>query len=114
MDAPILRLLIQEKLVTGHLPHDRIPRMWGGPGSGETCDACGESVTKDQMVMENLDAVGCGFQFHVACFYVWEVERQVHKHAPPLVLDGRGGRQMVTPMSLPAAQMKQGFFPASG
>jgi hypothetical protein len=57
MDAPILRLLIQEKLVTGHLPHDRIPRMWGGPGSGETCDACGESVTKDQMVMENLDAV---------------------------------------------------------
>jgi hypothetical protein len=88
MDAPILRLLIQEKLLTGHLPHDRIPRMWGGPGSGETCDACGESVTKDQMVMENLDAVGCGVQFHVACFYVWNVERQL------LVPESRGAAQV--------------------
>ena len=45
----------------------------------ETCDGCGESVTKDQMVMENLDAAKCGVQFHVACFHVWDVERQLHQ-----------------------------------
>ena len=82
MNAPILRLLIQEKLATGRLPHDPVPRLWGGPGRGETCDGCGESVTKDQMVMENLDAAKCGVQFHVACFHVWDVERQLHKHDP--------------------------------
>ena len=82
MNAPIIRLLIQEKLATGRLPHDRVPRLWGGPGRGETCDGCGESVTKDQMVMENLDAAKCGVQFHVACFHVWDVERQLHKHDP--------------------------------
>ena len=42
-----------------------IPRVWGGPGNGETATA-GETVTKAQTVMENLDAAGCGDQFHVA------------------------------------------------
>ena len=78
MDQPILRLLIQEKLAAGRLPYTPIPRTWGGPGRGETCDGCGETVTKAQTVMENLDAAGCGFQLHVACFYVWNVERQVY------------------------------------
>ena len=77
MTQPVLRLLIQEKLAAGRLPNDHIPRIWGGPGNGETCDGCGEPVTKAQMVMENLDATGCGVQFHVACFYLWDAERQV-------------------------------------
>ena len=37
-------------------------------------------MTKAQIVMENLDATGCGVQFHVACFYVWDAERQVPVH----------------------------------
>ena len=55
MDQPFLRLLIQEKLADGRLPRAPIPRMWGGPGHGETCDGCGEIVTSAQTVMENLD-----------------------------------------------------------
>ena len=80
MTQPSLRLLIQEKLAAGRLPTDHIARIWGGPGNGETCDGCEEPVTKAQIVMENLDETGCGVQFHVACFYVWDAERQAPVH----------------------------------
>jgi hypothetical protein len=89
MDQPILRLLIQEKLAAGRLPHTPIPRVWGGPGNGETCDGCGETVTKAQTVMENLDAAGCRVRFHVACFHVWDVERQLRGHEPSARLPAR-------------------------
>lgn len=75
MDPPTLRLLIQDRLADGRLPHTHFPRTWGGPGDGETCDGCGETVTGAQTLMENVDATGCGIQFHVACFYLWNVER---------------------------------------
>ncbi len=77
MTQPILRLLIQEKLAAGRLPQNHIPRIGGGLGNGETCDGCGETVTNAQMVMGGSDARGCRVQFHVACFYVWDAERQV-------------------------------------
>jgi len=76
MDRSILRHLIQEKLADGRLPHEHIPSIfWGGPGNGETCDGCGETVTKGQMVME-LSTKDSGAQFHVACFHVWDEERR--------------------------------------
>ena len=31
-DPPILRLIIQEKIAAGRLPHAHIPRIWGRPG----------------------------------------------------------------------------------
>jgi hypothetical protein len=83
MDPSALRLLIREKLVNGSLPHNHIPRIWGGPGNGETCDGCGEIVTRSQMLMEGaLDAMGRGIRFHVACFQAWDAERQVPGHEP--------------------------------
>jgi len=89
MDEPIIRLPIQYKLADGRLPHDHIPRIWDGPGSGETCDGCGETVTNAQMVMGGLDARGRRVQFHVACFRVWEVERQVQAPTPSARLPAR-------------------------
>ena len=77
MDQPLIRLLIQERLAEGRLPRMPISHFWGGPGNGETCDGCGETVTNVELVMENRDAAGGGNQFHVACFHVWEVERQL-------------------------------------
>jgi hypothetical protein len=92
MDQPFLRLLIQEKLADGRLPRAPIPRVWSGPGHGETCDGCGETVTNAQMVMENLDdAAGGGVQLHVACFHVWDVERQVLGREPSVRLPARSG-----------------------
>ena len=88
MDRPTLTRLIQAKLADGSLPNNHIPRMWGGPGNGETCDGCGETVTTSQMVMEGLSvtdeasADGVGVQFHVECFQVWDAHRQVLGHDP--------------------------------
>jgi len=89
MDQPILRRLIQDKLADGRLPHGHLPRLWDGPGSRETCDGCGETVTNAQMVMGGLDASGRRVQFHAACFRVWDVERQVVGHAPSARLPAR-------------------------
>jgi hypothetical protein len=75
MDQTILRLLIQEKLVDGRLPHDPLPRVVGGPGQGETCDACGEIVRASELAMEDADAER-PTHFHVACFYIWDAERR--------------------------------------
>ena len=68
----------------GRLPHDSIPRMWGGPGAGETCDGCDELVTKEQMLMEGVSASvrGEAVQFHVMCFQVWNAQRKVLGHEP--------------------------------
>jgi hypothetical protein len=97
MDKPTLRLLIQEKLMDGRLPQERLPRMWGGPGGGETCDACGERVTRAQMGMEILDATGAGLQLHIACFLVWEVERQCVTRAAEQLMVGGGRIELPTP-----------------
>lgn len=82
MDRPELRSMIRDKLADGRLPHDHIPELWGGPGNGETCDGCGQAVTKTQMVMEGLSTEHGGVHFHVTCFHVWDVERQVPGHDP--------------------------------
>ena len=94
MDQPILRLLIQGKLADGRLPHDPIPHPRRGPGDGETCDGCGEIVTKAQMIMGGLDTRGCGLQFHVACFSLWDVERQVPGHEPSGRLPARSALRL--------------------
>jgi len=82
LERPTLRLMIREKLADGRLPNNHIPRIWGGPGNGEICDGCDELVTKGQMIMEGLSGKDSGVQLHVACFYVWDVERQVLGHEP--------------------------------
>jgi hypothetical protein len=89
MEQPLLRLLIQEKLADGRLPSTPIPRVWSSSGNGQICDGCGETVTHTQTVVEHRDAAGSGVQFHVACFHVWNVERQVTGHAPSARLPAR-------------------------
>ena len=78
MDDSTLRQLIRDKLRDGRLPVDSIPRIWGGAGAGEACDACGDLVTKDVLIMEGVSAsrTGQSVQFHVRCFYMWDQERR--------------------------------------
>ena len=71
----LLRLLIRSKIVDGRLPVTSIPRARGGLGNGETCEACGKTITKGQFVIE----AGGGkppTQFHVECFRMWDEERR--------------------------------------
>ena len=51
--------------------HDSVPHVWGGPGNGETCDGCEETITKDQLVMEGVSINGDEVQIHVKCFFFW-------------------------------------------
>ena len=53
-ENPQLQLLIRQKLADGRLPINSIPRVWGGPGNGETCDACEGIITKDEFVIEGI------------------------------------------------------------
>jgi len=78
MNPEVLRLLILSKLADGRLPLDSIPRVWGGPGDGETCDACERIITKHEFVMEGISLAGgkAPLQLHVGCFWLWDEERR--------------------------------------
>ena len=82
MEDETLRLLIREKLASGELPQDSIPRIWGGPGQEEACDGCDEIITKPQMLMEGISESRHGIQMHVACFCMWDQERTPTGHEP--------------------------------
>lgn len=76
MKQDALRLIIRRKLAQGDLPHDSIPRFWGGPANNEECDACEETISGDELIMEGISTVTDeGIQLHVECFYVWDTER---------------------------------------
>jgi hypothetical protein len=82
MQQHSLQLLIRHKLANGTLPTNSIPRVLGGPGNGESCDACEIIITKDEWVIEGISlAEGRKpLQLHVECFHLWERER--HAMAP--------------------------------
>ena len=77
MEKGAIRTLIQTKFADGRLPHNSIPRVWGGAGAGEICDACDEVITKAQFVMEGVGAEHKAVQFHVLCFQLWDSVRTV-------------------------------------
>ena len=75
-----LHILIAHKLREGCLPRSPVrARVLGGPGKGETCDACGASITKEQLGIEGI-ALGAGggrpLQLHANCFQIWDTERR--------------------------------------
>jgi len=77
MEAEALRLVIRTKLTDGRLPRDSSPGARGSPGDGATCDACGEIITADQVMMEVGPLTGekGSLCFHADCFQLWNAER---------------------------------------
>ena len=78
MEPEALRLLILSKLADGKLPLESFTNVWGGPGNGETCDACGTIVTNHEFVIEGVSLAGGGkaLYLHAGCFWAWEAERR--------------------------------------
>jgi hypothetical protein len=76
MESNAIRLLIQEKLADGLLPHNHIPRVWGGLGAGEMCDGCDEVITTAQLMMEGSGEDHWAIRVHVECFYLWDSVRE--------------------------------------
>lgn len=77
MERVFLRAMIRRKLADGRLPQNSISEVWGGPSTGETCDACDEEIGPNRFVMEavSFDPTARPLQFHLACLYVWDEER---------------------------------------
>ena len=72
-----LRSLIRGKLQDGRLPF-HLPRFWGGPAQGQTCDAC-DRLIAEQMLVQGIARVGWDrrpIQMHVDCFALWDQERR--------------------------------------
>jgi hypothetical protein len=44
---------IRAKLADGRLPLARPSQMWAGHGTGEPCDACDQSITRDDVEYES-------------------------------------------------------------
>ena len=79
MNDEALHILIAHKLQDDRLPRNSVPRVLGGPGKGETCDACGDTITKEQLGIEGIALPAGGgrpMQLHAHCFQVWETERR--------------------------------------
>ena len=77
-----LSLLIWEKLQDGRLPLESMPRVWGGPGNGETCSACDQKAEKPSLVIEGRTEQGRVVFFHPRCFYMWQKELVSPNGAP--------------------------------
>lgn len=77
MEDIVLRPLIRSMIAEGRLPLMRESHVWGGPGTGVVCAACGERITKTEVGIETsngaLDEVNA-LQLHVHCFHVWVSE----------------------------------------
>ena len=70
-----LRLLIRAKLADGRLQQRAIPRVWGGPGNGETCAVCEEPISKEELEIVGQSGEDQTVYFHVHCFSAWSSER---------------------------------------
>jgi hypothetical protein len=101
------QFLIRQKLENGTLPMNSIPRIWGGPGKEETCDACEGIITQDEMLIEGISLAGGRnpLQLHVECFHLWERERRAiasRSPHPPEIRVGEAGQRPDEPVPMVA------------
>lgn len=80
-DETVLRTRAREAMKRGTLPQDPPERMWGGPGSGASCDVCARPTGQDEVEfeLEFASAGGTGttnYHVHARCFAAWELERR--------------------------------------
>jgi hypothetical protein len=69
------------KVARGGLPEHDGGRRWVGPGTGQRCDGCGESITPRETELEVDVREALILRFHRACFGAWEATER----------DGRDG-----------------------
>ena len=57
MEQDALRLIVRRKLAQSDLPHDSIPRFWGGPATDEACDACEETLFRQVILRLHVQSL---------------------------------------------------------
>jgi len=55
---------VRSKIAAGILPTEKPDKMWAGKGTGQTCDACGLTVTADDIEHETDLPGGRTLRFH--------------------------------------------------
>ena len=81
MDDSTLREKAREAINNGELPTQSPLRIMGGPGCGETCALCGQTVRRNRMELEPEFRQGDEapesrkHHLHPRCFAAWEFER---------------------------------------
>ena len=81
--------LIPRKLDGGHLLRNSMPRKWGGPDDGETCDGCVELALRHR-IRAKLAKV---LQFVLAAFLIDSDDQRLPLRARP---GGRAARAIST------------------
>lgn len=68
-----LRQTACKRLDATELPVVRVEDLGAGPGSGNRCDLCGSTISKDQI--EYAVQMGARMMnFHIICFSAWQIE----------------------------------------
>ena len=81
MNDSVLREKAREAINKGNLPTRNPDRIVGGPGCGEACALCGETVRRNRMELEpefRQDGEAPEphkHHLHPRCFMAWEFER---------------------------------------
>jgi hypothetical protein len=85
MDRPSVLELIRQKLDDGTLPTKAPPKIYAGYGSGEPCDACGNTIFRAQAEYElSYPDDRRIFRMHFGCASLWETLRRKRGLEPAL------------------------------
>jgi hypothetical protein len=82
MDVSTLREKAREAIQNGKLPTRSPDSTMGGPGCGEACALCGETLPRNQMELEAVFRQDGEipethkYHLHPRCFAAWECERE--------------------------------------
>jgi hypothetical protein len=72
---------IRRRVNDGELPSERLPKIWFGLGSGETCSGCDQNIHSAQ-VMYELDWDEKTYRLHAGCHGLWKgalIDRSLHE-----------------------------------
>jgi hypothetical protein len=86
-DGARLRTKAREAIQNGTLPARVSNRLLGGPGNGDACALCGESIPRGEVEFElefmrdDAASVVDRYHLHPRCFEAWDHQRT--KMEPP-------------------------------
>lgn len=77
-DSELLREQVRTRIASGALPQVAPARLFGGYGTNQTCDVCGQPISPTQIVYEveltQGGSKGRTLHFHLACHAAWQLE----------------------------------------
>jgi hypothetical protein len=57
---------------TGALPRDDDARILAGPGDGQPCSLCADTIDPADVEYEMASGDARSYRFHIACYFAWK------------------------------------------